>query len=390
MGTKTLAYFVAANPATTARNATITVGSATLVVTQAGMTVATCNATLSPTSASFQASGGSGSFNVTIPAGCNWTATPRASWITITAGATGSGNGSVSYTVQANTSSSSLTGAIGVADQQFTINVAGAQAGATLTASPNPITACNAAGLGVTTLTWNAPGFDSTAINITSPSGPNITTGGSTGVVTTGYWVPDGAQFFLVDSAGNTLAQVTVRANCGQLGTVPVMELTEMNAADWLFKATAGAAPADIGAFDETNSFRVGNASVGAGTNGGDTITATYPNPASQPVLWDLSDFNSINLWLSTDTGRAGFPSGYPTIQLSSAGGQLTIVPSTALLANAQQGWFNMTIPLATGGIWTVTPTAGFDITHVTSIQLVFKASGTGLGVLMDGLQFQP
>ena len=47
-------------------------------------------------------SGGTGSVNVTYPVGCTWTASSGISWITITGGASGSGNGTVTYQVAAN------------------------------------------------------------------------------------------------------------------------------------------------------------------------------------------------------------------------------------------------------------------------------------------------
>ena len=61
-----------------------------------------CVTSLSPTNQNFGNGGGSGSFNVNAPGGCNWTAVTSDSWITITPPATGSGNGSISFTVQAN------------------------------------------------------------------------------------------------------------------------------------------------------------------------------------------------------------------------------------------------------------------------------------------------
>jgi hypothetical protein len=390
-GSQTLTYAVAANTTQSTRTGNILLGSSKLTVTQPGAAPVVCTAILSPTSASVPAGGGTGSFTVTIPASCSWTATPDSSWITVTSGGSGTGNGTISYQVQPNSGANAQVGHIAVADKQFAITEAGGSSPATLTASPNPITACNANGLGLTVLTWNVPGVAMTSIAATSPSSSAITTGGATGSFTTGYWVSDGMTFFLSDGSGNVLAQVTVNLNCGPLGTVPSGELTEQNASSWQFQALAGGAPSDVGSYDETNSFQVGTASVGFGTNNGDTIMATYPNPASQPVLWDLSGFTKLNLWLSTDTGPAGFPSGSPSIQLSSANGQLTIAPAAAVLNNALHEWLDSTVPLVTSdNNWTVTQTSNFDITHVTSIQLTFKASSPGMGILMDGLQFMP
>lgn len=61
-----------------------------------------CVTAVSPTSQNFAGSGGSGSFNVSAPGGCNWTAVSTDSFVSITAGASGTGNGAVNFSVAAN------------------------------------------------------------------------------------------------------------------------------------------------------------------------------------------------------------------------------------------------------------------------------------------------
>ncbi|MBS1787158.1 MAG: pre-peptidase C-terminal domain-containing protein [Acidobacteria bacterium] len=82
-----------------------------------------CAFTLSATMASFEFGGGTGSFNVTTTGGCQWAATSNANWITITSGSPGSGNGTVNFSITANTGPARM-GAITVADQTFTITQA--------------------------------------------------------------------------------------------------------------------------------------------------------------------------------------------------------------------------------------------------------------------------
>ena len=60
-----------------------------------------CTYAISPTNASFLQGGGGASVAVTAPLGCAWTAASNASWITISGGASGSGNGTVTYSVSA-------------------------------------------------------------------------------------------------------------------------------------------------------------------------------------------------------------------------------------------------------------------------------------------------
>ena len=81
---------------------------------------------------SFPASGGTGSVSVTAPGGCSWSASSNVSWITITSGQIGTGNGTVGYGLAANTSGASgiqaravsaanRTGALTIAGKTFTV-----------------------------------------------------------------------------------------------------------------------------------------------------------------------------------------------------------------------------------------------------------------------------
>jgi subtilisin family serine protease len=83
-----------------------------------------CTYTISPTSQSIGSAGGTGSVSMTSGTGCNWQATSQASWITITAGSSGTGNGTVNYTAAANSSTSSRTGTLLIGGQTFTLSQA--------------------------------------------------------------------------------------------------------------------------------------------------------------------------------------------------------------------------------------------------------------------------
>ncbi len=84
----------------------------------------TCSYSILPTSNSFVREGGTGVVNVTAPAGCNWTAVSNAPWITVTSGASGSGNGTVNYSVAVNTGDF-REGIITIAGQTFSIRQVG-------------------------------------------------------------------------------------------------------------------------------------------------------------------------------------------------------------------------------------------------------------------------
>src|SRR5262249_38119034 len=79
-----------------------------------------CGFTLSSAAASSPSGGGTGSFDVRTADGCGWSAASNASWLTVTGGASGNGNGPVRYSVAPN-AGASRTGPIAVGGQTFTV-----------------------------------------------------------------------------------------------------------------------------------------------------------------------------------------------------------------------------------------------------------------------------
>jgi len=102
-GPGTVTYAFAANTTSSARSGSLTIAGRTYTLTQDA--AASCVYTLTPTSASVSAGIGSGSVSVSAGASCPWTASSGATWLTITAGASGTGPGTVSYSIAANTDS---------------------------------------------------------------------------------------------------------------------------------------------------------------------------------------------------------------------------------------------------------------------------------------------
>jgi len=88
----------------------------------------TCSFTVSSSSQAIGAVGGSGSFGVTSPADCAWTAQSNAAWLTVTSGGSGSGGGTVNYSVAQNTATTPRSGTITVGGQTHTVTQAGASA----------------------------------------------------------------------------------------------------------------------------------------------------------------------------------------------------------------------------------------------------------------------
>ena len=131
-GSGPVGYSVAANNTGSQRSGTLTIAGKTFTFTQSP-----CTYSISPTSASSAASGATGKLiNVTAAAGCSWTASSGASWITITSGASGTGNGPVAYSVAANNTGSQRSGALTIGGKTFTVTQPPCSYGISPSASP--------------------------------------------------------------------------------------------------------------------------------------------------------------------------------------------------------------------------------------------------------------
>jgi hypothetical protein len=83
-----------------------------------------CSYLLTPNAVNVAAGAATGSFTVTAPTGCPWTAVSNNdSWLTVTSASPGSGNGTINYSVAAN-SSAGRVGTITVAGQNFSVTQA--------------------------------------------------------------------------------------------------------------------------------------------------------------------------------------------------------------------------------------------------------------------------
>jgi len=110
-------FSITENTSSNSRSGVIKVNDVSFNVTQQGKTPCTITASVPSTSSTiFQSSGGGGMINVTATSGCSWTATVsgNTSWITILSGASGTGNGTIIYTVSPNTGTAKRIGTITV------------------------------------------------------------------------------------------------------------------------------------------------------------------------------------------------------------------------------------------------------------------------------------
>jgi hypothetical protein len=122
-GNGTVTYNVVANGGTASRSGTLTVAGQTVTVSQAG--TAGCSYAVSPTSDSATFAGGVRMVNVTAPAGCSWTAMSNVPWIGVTSTPNGSGNGTVTYTIDPYTGTTPRTGTLTIAGQTVTVTQTG-------------------------------------------------------------------------------------------------------------------------------------------------------------------------------------------------------------------------------------------------------------------------
>jgi murein DD-endopeptidase MepM/ murein hydrolase activator NlpD len=150
-GNKTLHYQVPVNNGSD-RIGRINIEGNTHTVTQDPVS---CTYLISPTSESLSCSGGTGSVAVTTQTGCSWTAQSNAGWITITSGESGSGNGTVNYSVAANTGGA-RTGTITIAGRTFGVDQPDcSQCGPMTVATVDTTVACNG-GTNMTTVSVDA------------------------------------------------------------------------------------------------------------------------------------------------------------------------------------------------------------------------------------------
>ena len=195
-GSGTVQYTVGANTTVAPRTTTLTIAGRVHTVTQAG---AACTFSLTPPSRQFAATAGAGTVDVTAAAGCAWTASSNAGWLTVTT-ISGSGPGTVGYTLQANPDPAQRTAAILIGGQTHTVVQAGAAPPCTFALDPASRDVASAAAAFTVrvntnagcawTATSNVPWLTITTGTGTGPGdaaysvAENTTTAARTGIVT--------------------------------------------------------------------------------------------------------------------------------------------------------------------------------------------------------------
>lgn len=170
-------YAVATNPLGTPRVGTLTVAGQSVTVTQDAAPAPSCTYTVGPLPQSVPATASAASFAVTAPAGCAWTASSNTSWLGITAGLPGSGNGFLSFGASANTLTSPRTGTLTIAGQTVTVIQAAAECAYAVTPTSHRIAAGGGTALGAVTSTSGCAWTTSSPVSWLTVSGGRTGTG---------------------------------------------------------------------------------------------------------------------------------------------------------------------------------------------------------------------
>jgi uncharacterized protein (TIGR03437 family) len=142
-------YNVQSNPTAVQRTGTINAAGQTFTVTQA----ATCSYVLTPSQIVMPVNGGTGTFSITTASSCTWTVASTVDWVLVTAGGSGTGSGTVTFAVAANSRQEPRTAAITLGNTSFLVSQPAA--GCTVSIDPESATVPSDGGQGA--IQVNAP-----------------------------------------------------------------------------------------------------------------------------------------------------------------------------------------------------------------------------------------
>lgn len=132
-GSASVEFRVAPNDSNAPRNGNVVVNSEQLRVSQR----APCRFEISPATHNMSSVGANGQVRVSTSNDCAWTATTDASWILLTSPVSGSGNGAVTFVVEAN-NASERTGHIVIGGQPSTVTQLAVNVPTSPSPSPSP------------------------------------------------------------------------------------------------------------------------------------------------------------------------------------------------------------------------------------------------------------
>jgi Putative binding domain, N-terminal/Viral BACON domain len=425
-GNGSVSYKVAATSGP-ARSGSLTIAGRTFTVNQG----ADCTISLSSSSATVAAGGGTGAFDVRTAAGCGWTAASNASWLTVSAGASGDGNGNVRYAAAAN-SGPQRTGAIAAGGQTFTVRQ---DAGCSFSISPasqNVGSIGGNASVGVSAAAgcpWNAES-NVPWIGISSGSSGSgngtvqLVIAANTDAERRGTVTIAGQTFTVVQASGCTFSISSAGQSVPSGGGSGSFSVNAAGACAWTATAnaswiaiTSGGSGTGAGTVQFTAAANTGAARSGTITAAGQTFTVTQdtgcspvvaPETIGEPAAGGSQNVSvttaaecswtavSNAVWIAIAAGASG--SGNGTVQLDiqantgpARGGTATIAGRTVSVNQDAGCTFSIApatqaVPVA-GGSGSVTVTAGGGcawtaVSNVPWVTVTNGGSGSGAGTV--------
>ena len=193
-----------------------------------------CVSAITPSSQYFSTSGGAGSINVTAPAECNWNVAASHSFVNITSGPGGSGNGTVTFSVAPN-GGGYRAAVIMVGTRVFTVTQADAS---------NPLP-----GVSINDVSYNEGDFDSSnatvTVSLSAPSSKSV----SVQLRASANTAQDGGVDFYPASTGSLTFSP---GETTKTFTIPIIGDTKIEPDETFFIDLTGATNAVIGKFRAT------------------------------------------------------------------------------------------------------------------------------------------
>jgi all-beta uncharacterized protein/BACON domain-containing protein len=311
-----------------------------------------CSVSLATTSASVPAGGESGSFDVRTADGCAWTATSNVNWLTVTAGATGSGNGTVRYSAAANTGPQ-RTGTITAGGQTFTVTQG---AGCTYSISPSSQNVASSGG--------------AVSVAVTAPASCSWT------AVSNAAWigVSSGSS-----GSGNGTVQLAIAANADaeRRGTVTIAGETftavQSNGCAFSIAPTSQTVPAGGGAASFAVSTSLGCTWTAVVSAGWISVTSGASGNGPGTVQFTAT--------ANSGSARSGtITAGGQTFTVSQESGCSAVVTPETIPVPAAGGSQTVSISTAADCAWTAASNAPW-------IAIAMPASGSGNGTVRLEIQ---
>jgi len=279
--------------------------------------------TLNPASRSHGPGAETGTFAIAAAATCSWTATSSADWITVIAGASGSGNGTVNYAVTANGTRSARTGSIFVGFQAFTITQA--TSFVSQPASVDSVSPSGGSGLSQTfTFSVSDPNG---AADLRNMDVDFVKSGGDRFICQFGYTMASKQIYMLTDDLHNLIGPVTAGSNVALQNSQCGVDVSHVTA-----------------------------------TSSGNTMQLAFPVVLLTPGTWSIQvnlytlekmdTFKIIGTWNTQKSCSYSFAPAGAAVERNSTAGTIAVAadPGCPWLASANSPWISITSAVSGAG----------------------------------------